>query len=113
MIELFDYPPTPVIVMPGVGCDKVLTHIEVADHYGLVVVHLAPRWRIIVSKDHSQWILQRRNAETLNKGLWIGQSYFTTRKGLIAICSERRLLSDPKARALLKALPAQISEYRK
>ena len=113
MYDFLFYPPTPVNVMPGVGCDKVPAHREIADHYHGVTVLLAPRWRVCICKDNIQWILQKRSSKHLNKGRWIGKSYCTTRDALIRVCSELGLLSDPKARAVLEALPARISDYRK
>jgi hypothetical protein len=81
------------------------------DNYAEVVVHLAPRWRIIVCKDAIQYILQKRSVSPLNTGTWSGKSYSTTRDAIIAACSDRELLSDPSARQALDALPSDVREY--
>ena len=81
------------------------------DDYGDVIVHLAPRSRIIVCKDGIQWILQQRSVAPPNTGTWSGKSYSTTRSGLIAACSDRELLSDPSARQALDALPSDVRTF--
>ncbi|MDT2076039.1 MAG: hypothetical protein RMX26_08635, partial [Planktomarina sp.] len=63
----------------------------------------------IVCKDHIQWIIQKRSAEPLHRGVWRGQSYTTARNSLVRLCASRGLISDPIARATLDALPEQLS----
>ena len=113
MFDALKHPPAPSNVISSVARENTLTHREISDSYSNIVVQLEPRWRVIVCKNAIQWILQKRSSKPLNKGIWVGVSYLTTRNSLIAICSGRRLLSDPKARAVLEALPARISDYRK
>ena len=51
------------------------SHRERDDSYGQVILQLAPRWRIIECRNAEQWIIQKRNAEPLNPGVWLGVSY--------------------------------------
>ena len=81
------------------------------DDYGDVIVHIAPRWRVISCRDGIQFILQQRSVAPPNTGTWSGKSYSTTRSGLIAACSERELLSATLEGQLLDALPASFREY--
>ena len=94
----------------GLGSD---THKETSDFYDCVVTNLEPRWRIIICKNKIQWILQKRTAEPLHKGIWRGRSYVTTKECLIELCATRGLLSDPFARAKLHELPATPRIERK
>ena len=55
-----------------------LSNRERDDSFCQVVVQMAPRWRVIVCKDHLQWIIQKRTSEPLHRGEWRGQSYVTT-----------------------------------
>ena len=64
-----------------------LSNRERDDSFCQVVVQLAPRWRVIVCKDHLQWIIQKRTAEPLHRGEWRGQSYVTSRNSLIRLCA--------------------------
>ena len=82
---------------------------ESDDNYHDVVAQLAPRWRVIVCKDYMQWIIQKRTAEPLHRGVWRSQSYVTTRNSLIRLCASLELLSDNTVCATLDALPEQFS----
>ena len=55
------------------------SHRERDDNYHGVIVQLDPRWRIIECRDAFQWIIQKRSAEPLNPGYWLGASYLTDR----------------------------------
>ncbi len=88
-----------------------LSRRERDDDYGDVIVHIAPRWRVISCRDGIQFILQQRSVAPPNTGTWSGKSYSTTRSGLIAACSERELLSATLEGQLLDALPASFREY--
>ncbi len=90
-----------------------LSNRERDDSFCQVVVQLAPRWRVIVCKDHLQWIIQKRSAEPLHLGEWRGHSYVTSRNSLIRLCASLELLSDHAVRATLDALPEQFSELYK
>ena len=112
MFELPQLPPPPRGVkysVPGLG-NK--TRRETSDFYSRVITVLAPRWRVITCRNGIQWILQRRTAEPLHKGIWRGQSYHTTQNSLIEACAKLELLSDDRARAALDALPELISDWR-
>jgi len=87
----------------------VRSYRERDDNYHDVVAQLDPRWRVIVCKDYLQWIIQKRTAEPLHRGVWRSQSYITSRSSLIRLCASLELLSDPLARARLEALPEQFS----
>ena len=89
------------------------SHKESDDNYHDVIAQLAPRWRVIVCKDYLQWIIQKRTAEPLHRGVWRSQSYVTSRNSLIRLCASLGLLSDPLARARLEALPEQFSGLHK
>ena len=86
-----------------------LSNRERDDGFSQVVVQLAPRWRVIVCKDHLQWIIQKRSTESLHRGEWRGHSYVTSRNSLIRLCASLELLSDDNARDRLEALPEQFS----
>ena len=90
-----------------------LSNRERDDSFCQVVVQLAPRWRVIVFKDHLQWIIQKRTAEPLHRGEWRGHSYVTSRSSLIRLCATLGLLSDDNSRATFDALPAKFSELYK
>ena len=86
-----------------------LSNRERDDSFCQVVVQLAPRWRVVVCKDYLQWIIQKRTAEPLHRGVWRGHSYVTSRSSLIRLCASLELLSDHAVRATLVALPEQFS----
>ena len=103
-------PPGPSGVLePPVLVDD--THREISEFYTGVIAYLNPRWRVIICKDGRQFILQYRSSKHMNKGMWLGKSYPTTREALRCVCSSRGLLSDPKARAELEALPERARDY--
>ena len=85
------------------------SHKESDDNYHDVIAQLAPRWRVIVCKDYLQWIIQKRTAEPLHRGVWRSQSYVTSRSSLIRLCASLELLSDNNVCATLDGLPEQFS----
>ena len=93
----------------GAACTARPSRKESDDNYHDVVAQLAPRWRVIVCKDYLQWIIQKRTAEPLHRGVWRSQSYVTCRNSLIRLCASLELLSEPLARTRLEALPKQFS----
>ena len=95
--------------VPSPGND---THRETSDFYKGVIAVLTSRWRVATCRNGIQWILQRRTAEPLHKGIWRGRSYHTTQNSLIEACAKLELLSDDRARAALGALPELISDWR-
>ena len=113
MLELPQLPPPPRGVkysVPGLGNE---TRREISDFYSRVITVLAPRWRVVTCRNGIQWILQKRTAEPLHKGIWRGHSYHTTQNSLIEACAKLELLSDDRARAAVDALPSIISQYQK
>ena len=68
---------------------------EPDEHYQGVIVKSGERWRVIICRSGLQFILQKRSTKPPNKGIWIGQSYCTTKDGLFGVCSRLGLLSDP------------------
>ena len=93
----------------GAAYAVIPSHRESEDNYHDVVAQLAPRWRVIVCKDYLQWIIQKRTAEPLHRGVWRSQSYVTSRNSLITLCASLELLSDDNVCATLDALPEQFS----
>ena len=104
MTRLSVYPPTPC-KLAGAASVSGSSHRERDDTYGKVIVHLAPRWRVIICKDSIQAILQKRSVPFPNTGTWAGRRYCTSREALIRDCSELGLLSDATEQALLDLLP--------
>ena len=56
---------------------------ETADEYAYVIVMLNPRQRVIRCRHNLQWIFQRSTSADLNKGHWVGLSYYASRESLI------------------------------
>lgn len=54
---------------------------ESGDSYQ-AVIYANDKWRVIVSRCNSQWIVQRAEIKADGRR-WAGKSYFTTRKALI------------------------------
>ena len=104
----FALPPT-LSENGGAAYAVIPSHRESDDNYLDVAAQLAPRWRVIVCKDHLQWIIQKRTAEPLHAGVWRGVSYVTSRSSLIRLCASLELLSDDTVCATLYALPEQFS----
>ena len=90
-----------------------LSRGEVWDDYHGVILKFSSRWRVILCKDNIQWILQKCDAEPSHDGNLRGKSYFACKESLIRVCGSRRLFLDPKARAVLEALPARIHQSKK
>jgi len=86
----------------------ISSHRERDDGYRSVIVRLAPRWRVILCKDHAQRIVQHRTADPLHRGVWRGQSYYRNRDSLIAACARLEPLSGPSVTAILSVLPDRI-----
>ena len=97
----------------GAAYAVIPSHRESDDNYHNVILQLAPRRRVIVCKDYFQWIIRKRTAEPLHRGVWRGHSYVTSRSSLIRLCATLGLLSDDTSRATFDALPAKFSELYK
>ena len=89
------------------------SHHETADEYHRVVARLSDGWRVVVSKDGIQWVLQRRDGERAGRARWAGVRFCRTRQALIrdarALCGP----VDPAALAILVALPEHFGAGRK
>ena len=101
--------PTTLSENGGAAYAVIPSHRESDDNYLDVAAQLAPRWRVIVCKDHLQWIIQKRTAEPLHAGVWRGVSYVTSRSSLIRLYASLEFLSDHVVCATLYALPEQFS----
>ena len=95
----------------GGAHDSTPSHRERDETYWGVIVALSDRWRVIIDEQGDQFILQKHYAESLHGGVWRGQSYSTTRDGLIKACVGRDCLSDASQELLLDALPSTAREY--
>ena len=113
MFELPQLPPPPRGAKYSVTRLGNETRRETSDFYSGVIAVLTSRWRVVTCRNGIQWILQRRTAEPLHKGIWRGRSYHTTQNSLIEACAKLELLSEDRARAALDALPSIIREYQK
>ena len=87
-----------------------LSHKERDDNYFAVIAMLAPRWRVILCKSGTQFILQRHFAETEHSGAWRAIRFHVSRDSLFKACVTLDLLSDPKMEQLLAKLPATARE---
>jgi hypothetical protein len=105
--------PTRPSLYTGVTPVYNVSHRESDDSYGKVVLQLAPRWRIIESRNAEQWIIQKRSAEPLDRGKWTGVSYVVSRDKLIELSASLGLLSEPSKRAVLEVLPSSTTDLRK
>ncbi|MDB3878442.1 hypothetical protein N9311_01790 [Amylibacter sp.] len=86
------------------------SHRERDDGYSKVIIQPAPRWRIIECRNALQWIIQHRSAKLLNRGHWLGVSYFTSRNKLIEVSTGLNLLSDASMKDVLAGLPETVSQ---
>ena len=60
-----------------------------------------------------QWILQKRSAEPLDRGKWLGFSHVVSRDKLIELSASLGLLSEPSKRAVLERWPSSATDLRK
>ena len=95
----------------GCGSTQTYSRRERDCNYWGVIVVLSNRWRVIIDKLGYQFIVQKRYAESLHGDAWRGQSYLTTKAGLINACVRRGCLSGSSQRRLLDALPSTVREY--
>ena len=112
MLEPHKIAPAPRGFKHSVASPGNDTRRETSDFYSQVIAVLAPRWRVVTCRNDIQWILQKRTAETLNEGIWRGQSYCTSRDALLEACASRELLSDEKACASFNSLSEKIKVGR-
>jgi hypothetical protein len=101
-------PPTPA--SNHLGRSEQHSRKERDDNYFAVVAMLAPRWRVILCKSGTQFILQRHFVETLHRGVWRANSFHVSSDSLMRACVTLDLFSDPKMEQLLADLPATAHE---
>ena len=110
-MTIHNHPPLPSLYT-GLTPVYNASHRERDDSYRKVILQLALRWRIIECRNAEQWIIQKRNAEPLNPGVWLGVSYVVSRDKLITLSAGLGLLSEPSKRAVLEALPSSATDLR-
>ena len=86
-----------------------ISHRERDEAYGGKIVLFSPRWRLILCKDRMQWIIQKK--ESSRRGDWRGLKYLTCKKSVLKASGSLGLLSDPKVKAVLHALPMCARDY--
>jgi hypothetical protein len=91
---------------------SVASNREEAEDYRAIVARLNERWRVIVCKDGIQWILQRQYGTRDGKPIWRSKSFCRNREALIRVCRKHAGEIDPKAMAVLEALPRMIGGSR-
>ena len=84
-------------------------HHESADEYSGTVACLSASHRVIICKDRTQWILQRRDGERAGGARWAGVGYCRTREALLRLCRASSEPVDPAALSLLAALPEHFT----
>ena len=85
---------------------------ETADAWGAIVACPARGWRIIVSRDRQQWILQRRKTGGAERP-WRAVGYCARiRKALVRLCAASCGPLDPFATAILASLPESTGKGR-
>lgn len=110
MTDPRDTPP-PSALCTGVAYTKTLSHRERDDDYAFIVVHLAPRYRVILCPQGLQWIIQKK--ECSHEGPWRAKEYHTSRESLMKACGKLGFLSDPNVEVVLHALPDHVSQLAK
>ena len=108
MVKALSTPPSKNFL--GAAVTAPISLRERDDNYNSVIVQLAPRWRIIISKDGIQFILQRKEAS--HAGPWRGMSFQNTRDGLLRACGSVGPLKSG-ALEVLEALPDYASRLAK
>ena len=73
------------------------------DNYRAVITRLNDRWRVIVCRDHIQWILQKREASR-----WRNRSFCMTRAALLREVLRHCGDINPNALGIIRSLPEQI-----
>ena len=89
---------------PNIGRGPARHH-ESADEYSGIVARLSTNHRVIICKDQTQWILQRRDGERHGRARWAGVGHFLTREALLRASRVLCTRIDPAVLAALAALP--------
>ena len=108
---IFSLTPPPSNLRAGVANTKTTSHRERDNGYAFIVVHLAPRYRVILCPKGLQWIFQEQEAS--HEAPWRAQEYHTSRESLLNACGKRGFLSNPNLAAVLHALPNHVSHLAK
>ena len=95
----------------GVANVPTPSHRERDENYAYIVVHLAPRYRVILCPLQLQWIVQQQ--ECSHEAPWRAQEYHTSRESLMKACGKLGFLSDHNVEAVLHALPDHVSQLSK
>ena len=88
-----------------------ISHRERDEAYLGTIVQFSPRWRLVLCKDQMQWIIQKK--ESSRRGDWRGLKYLTCKDSVLKASGSLGLLSDPKVKAVLHALPMRARGYHK
>ena len=83
-------------------------HREEADEYCSIVCRLNDRWRIIICRDHLQFIVQHRRGERRGTPRWQGHSYCQTRDVVERVCRAFAGSIEANAQAEISRLPDHI-----
>ena len=86
-----------------------ISHRERDEAYLGTIVQFNPRWRLVLCKDQMQWIIQKK--ESSRRGDWRGKQYLTCKDSVLKASGSLGLLSDPKVKAVLHALPMCARDY--
>ena len=86
-----------------------ISHRERDEGYIGTIVQFSLRWRLILCKDQMQWIIQKK--ESSRRGDWRGKQYLTCKDSVLKASGSLGLLSDPKVKAVLHALPMCARDY--
>ncbi len=108
---VYQITPPPQRLVTGVANTKTPSHRERDNDYAHIVVHLAPRYRVILCPQRLQLIIQEKEAS--RSGHWRAKSYHTSRDSLLSASGRLGLLSDPNVEAVLRALPDHVSQLAK
>jgi len=111
MLDQFLKTSTPTPHQTGRLSTNHISHRERDDAYLGTIVQFSPRWRLVLCKDQMQWIIQKK--ESSRRGDWRGLKYLTCKDSVLKASGSLGLLSDPKVKAVLHALPMRARDYRK
>ena len=109
MLDQFLRTSTPTLHQTGRLPTSHISHRERDEAYLGAIVQFSPRWRLILCKDQMQWIIQKK--ESSRRGDWRGLKYLTCKDSVLKASGSLGLLSDPKVKAVLHALPMCARDY--
>jgi len=109
MLDHFSESKVPTPHQTGRLSTSHYSHRERDDAYLGTIVQFSPRWRLVLCKDQMQWIIQKK--ESSRRGDWRGLKYLTCKDSILKASGSLGLLSDPKVKAVLHALPTSARHY--